>query len=162
MASQTSLKRLPLHDVQANLNYIGIPDRTTPLYTYTQQPPPGKPRTNWTYEPHPVLVRDVRGTELEEGASLDVHGFQYLKASFSDLSFDDEEEIRRIWYKEVEDWLLKVIPGAKRVLTLNCNVRSVLVCNDVGNTDIIFIQRGKGSDAKAPMGPSVRITKVSD
>lgn len=124
-------------DVQVDLNYIGIPDRTTPLYTYTQQPPPGTPRTNWKYEPHSVLVRDVRGTELEKGASLDIHGFQYLKASFSDISFENETEIRQIFYKEVENWLLSVIPGAKQVLTLNCNVRGI------------------GSDAHAPMGPSV-------
>jgi len=113
------------HDAQADLNYIGIPDRTTQLYTYTQQPPPGTPRTNWKYEPHSLLVRDVRGTELEKGASLDVHGFQYLKGSFTDIPFDDEEEIRRVFYKEVEDWMLSVIPGAKQVFTLNCNVRGI-------------------------------------
>ncbi|KAJ7583609.1 hypothetical protein C8J56DRAFT_213735 [Mycena floridula] len=112
-------------DVKVEVNYIGIADRSIQPYTYTKDPPPGTPRTNWTYEPHTVLVRDVRGTKLETGASLDVQGFQWLKGTFTDISFEDEEEIERVFHKEVEAWLLSVIPGAKQVFTLNCNVRGI-------------------------------------
>jgi len=117
--------KMPPHDVQVDLNYIGVIDPNGPLYTYTEKPSEGTPIRSWHYEPHSVLVHDVRGTELECGASLDVHGFQYLKATFRDHTFVDEEDIRTIFYKEVESLLLKVIPGAKRIYILNHNVRGI-------------------------------------
>src|SRR5713226_4148871 len=135
MASNTP--QMP-HDVQADLNYIGVLDPNTPLYTYTGKSPEGTPIRSWRYEPHPVLVRDVRGTELECSASLDVHGFQYVKATFGDHTFIDEDDISTVFYKEVENFLLKVIPGAKRIHILHHNVRSVQLHADLRPCISIF------------------------
>jgi len=99
------------HDVHTTLNYIHQDTDEAP-YNYVEAPPAGKPRTNLREDPHPVVIRDVRGRE--DTVSLDKTGFQFVKHISEEKDFLDEERITTRYYKEVEE-LLKKEAGAKRV-----------------------------------------------
>lgn len=87
---------------------------------YAGVPPEGKPRTNIQYDPHAVLIHDVRGKE--DTVSLDKTGFQFVKHESVEKDFLDEELIKTRYYKEVED-LLKREAGAKRVFIFDHTIR---------------------------------------
>lgn len=106
------------HDVQTTLNYLK-PTGELPV-TYAGTPPVGKPRSNIEFDPHTVVIHDVRGKE--DTVSLDKTGFQFVKHESAEKDFLDEELIKTKYYKEVED-LLKRETGAKRVFVFDHNIR---------------------------------------
>lgn len=104
------------HDVQTTMNYYKPLDSGAEApYNYIYDAPPGKAKTNIGLDERPVLVHDVRHTPLEVDASLDIHGFRYLKHESLEKEFDDEERIRGIYYREVKELLKREVPGAKSV-----------------------------------------------
>ncbi|KAI0769891.1 hypothetical protein C8Q74DRAFT_1448614, partial [Fomes fomentarius] len=83
-------------------------------------PPPGKPDTTVIEGPSPVVVHDARGREDE--FSLDKSGFQFVKHLSTEREFTDEERIKKVYYKEVEE-LLKNVTGAKKVIIFDHTIR---------------------------------------
>src|SRR3954465_2942244 len=87
-----------LRSVVAELNYLGpMTDRPR---TYTYDPPAGGPRTNTVNDARQIAIRDLRpaaGT-----AALDGEGFALLQHASAVRGFDDEDEIRRVYYPETE------------------------------------------------------------
>lgn len=110
------------HNVPTTLNYYTPtgPTADEAPYQYVYEPPTGKPKDNIGREPHPVVVHDVRGRESE--FTLDNAGFQFVKHTSQEKAFDDEEHIKEVYYKEVEE-LLKREVGAKRVLIFDHTIR---------------------------------------
>ena len=110
------------HDVPTTLNYYtpADPSSDESPYIYVQDPPEGKAKNNIGHEPHPVVVQDVRGREHE--FTLDKGGFQFVKHVSQEKEFDDEERIKNVYYKEVEELLKKEV-GAKRVLIFDHTIR---------------------------------------
>ena len=105
-AAQAATQTLPkkqtakAKDVVAEFNYYLDPgDGSEPLPSYV-----GKPET---YErPASVLehtVHDIRGTEDEYG--LDKTGFQIYNHVSKETAFTDEEQIKRVYYPEIEQIL---------------------------------------------------------
>src|SRR5262249_42819143 len=111
-----AIGRLP--SVEAELNYLA-PMIGRPR-TYTYDPPPGVPRTTFVDEPHRVPIHDVR--PLAREVALDTHGFALLDHRSAVRDFDDEDEVRRVYYPESEA-LLKQATGADRVLIFDHTVR---------------------------------------
>ena len=109
-------------DVHTTLNYY-FPTDSEPPYNYVYDPPPNVPRTNIGLEPRSVVIQDVRGTELEHAASLDVHGFQFVRHTSTEVAFVDEARIKDVYYKEIEELLKRDIPSAKRVFIFDHTVR---------------------------------------
>lgn len=69
-------------------------------------------------------VHDIRGEE--HLYNLQTHAFQAIRNVSSDASYntwDSEDEIKRIYYPEVENLLLQNIPGAHSVIFLGHGVR---------------------------------------
>lgn len=91
-----------------------------PAY-YRTDPPPGVPRWNASNEPHEVRIEDARGREAE--FTLDRNGFALVKAPTAVKDFYDPEEIKRVYYPEVER-LLRDKLGASRVQVFDHNVRN--------------------------------------
>lgn len=110
------------NDVETTLNYA-VPFDDQPLYKYIFSPPEGLPRKNFEFKAYPVTVHDARGTEMEQKADLDVHGFQFVKHKSLETEFLDEERIKEVYFKEAEQLLLSVIPWAKRVHVFDSTVR---------------------------------------
>ncbi|EJC97625.1 uncharacterized protein FOMMEDRAFT_149596 [Fomitiporia mediterranea MF3/22] len=109
------------HDVSTTLNYFTPTDNEAPYnYSLYVDPPEGKPRSNVGQEPHPATIHDVRGKE--DSVGLDKTGFQFAKHKSSETEFRDEERIKNVYYKEVEE-LLKKETGAKRVFIFDHTIR---------------------------------------
>ncbi|EJC97624.1 uncharacterized protein FOMMEDRAFT_130279 [Fomitiporia mediterranea MF3/22] len=110
------------HDVPTTLNYFAPTDDDAP-YFYSpsvEEIPDGKKRSNIGSESHPAVIHDVRGKE--ETVGLDKTGFQFVKHKSSEKEFLDEERIKNVYYKEVEE-LLKKEAGAKRVFIFDHTIR---------------------------------------
>ena len=100
--------RLP--HVEADMNYLApMADRPR---NYTFEPPPGVPRSNTVNEPHRVTIHDAR--PIAGSVSLDANGFALVTHQSAVRDFFDDEEVRRVYYPEVER-VLKQVTGAHRV-----------------------------------------------
>jgi hypothetical protein len=91
---------------------------------YRIDPPPGVPKWNGLDDPREVTIEDARGREAE--FTLDRNGFALVKAPTAVANFYDPEEIKRVYYPEVEQ-LLKDKLGASRVFVFDHNVRNATI-----------------------------------
>ena len=88
---------------------------------YRIEPPPGVPKWNGIDDPREVIIEDARGRESE--FTLDHNGFALVKAPTAVSDFYSPEEIKRIYYPEVER-LVRDTLGASRVFIFDHNVRN--------------------------------------
>jgi hypothetical protein len=107
-----------LWSVEAELNYLS-PTSSRPR-TYTYDPPAGVPQTTVVNEPHKVEIHDAR--PIASSVSLDTEGFGVLQHRSRVGGFDDDGEIREVYYPETVE-LLKDVTGADRVLIFDHTVR---------------------------------------
>jgi len=103
----------------AELHYL-VRTAERPTF-YVMDPPPGVPEWNGVDDPHNVLINDARGHEAE--FTLDRNGFSLLKAPSAVRNFYDLDEIKSVYYPEVER-LLRDTLGASRVVVFDHNVRN--------------------------------------
>jgi hypothetical protein len=106
-------------NLTATLNYLK-PGPEKPAY-YVVDPPPGVPRWNGVDDPREVSIEDARGRESE--FTLDRNGFALVESPTAVSDFYDPEEIKRVYYPEVEQ-LLRDKLGASRVFVFDHNVRN--------------------------------------
>lgn len=99
-----------LSHVVADMNYL-VPMAERPR-NYAYDPPAGTPRTNAEHQAHAVKIRDARPVAGQ--VSLDANGFALLEHSSGVKDFFDDEEVRRVYYPEVER-IVKEATGAYRV-----------------------------------------------
>lgn len=78
-------------------------------------------RTTATLEPHAVDIRD--GRPLAGGFSLDENGFVLVEHETVMSSFFDPEQIKRVYYPEIEA-LVKRVSNAARVVAFDHTLRS--------------------------------------
>src|SRR3984893_4421213 len=89
--------------------------------SYRIEPPPGVPRWNGIDDPHDVKIEDARGRESE--FTLDRNGFALVKAPTAVADFYSPQEIKRVYYPEVER-LVRDALGASRAFVFDHNVRN--------------------------------------
>lgn len=99
-----------LASVQADMNYLA-PMLERPR-NYTFEPPPGIPRSNTVNEAHRVSIHDAR--PVADRVSLDANGFALVDHRSAVRDFFDGEEVRRVYYPEVER-VIRQATGAYRV-----------------------------------------------
>ncbi|TWT05759.1 CmcJ/NvfI family oxidoreductase [Reyranella sp. CPCC 100927] len=90
-------------------------------FSYTYEPPVGRPWRNATYSAHNVAVHDAR--RLNEAPTLDSAGFALAPSTTSVRDFYDDAEVRATYYPEVERLVLAAT-GAERVVVFDHNVRN--------------------------------------
>jgi hypothetical protein len=78
-------------------------------------------RVTGTHEQRPVTVRD--GRPMLGEFSLEVTGFQFVEHKTEVRDFFDAEELKRVYYPEVEA-LVKNVSGASRVVVFDHTLRS--------------------------------------
>jgi hypothetical protein len=104
--------------VEAVVNYVKpTPDKPR---SYAFILPPGDPRANALNDPHTVRIRDMR--PIAEDISLDRQGFALRSHRSAVTDFADEDELRHIYYPEVER-LIAQATGGKRVVTFDHTIR---------------------------------------
>jgi hypothetical protein len=87
---------------------------------YTFDPPPGVPRSNSERESHIVGIRDARPAAAE--VSLDREGFAVLQGASAVQDFWDEDEVRRVYYPEVQRAIAEAT-GASKVFIFDHTLR---------------------------------------
>ena len=105
--------------VTAGLNYQA--EATPRPVTYLCEPPVGVPRNSGRQAEHRVAIRNGR-QELDK-LSLDTNGFVLTQHETAVRDFYDPEEVKAVYYPEVER-LLKKATGAERVLIFDHTVRN--------------------------------------
>lgn len=116
-----SLQALAITDlpqVVAELNYLKPMAERPRNYAY--EPPPGIPRTNTENDPYRIAVHDLR--PIADSVSLDTRGFALIKHDSAVRDFYDDEEVRRVYYPEVEQ-VIRQATGADRVYIFDHTVR---------------------------------------
>ena len=106
--------------VVADLNYI-IDSSDKPVY-YAYEPPAGIPRTTGKFVAHTVPIRNAR--EVANVLSLDIQGFRLVNQETAVKDFYDQEEVKSVYYPEVER-LLKEATGADKVVIFDHQVRNL-------------------------------------
>jgi hypothetical protein len=99
------IERLP--HVEGVLNYLA-PMAEKP-YNLTYEPAPGEPRSNGQPEPHKVAIHDMR--PVAEQLSLDREGIGFVEARTAMRDFYDEDEVKRVYYPECIDIVLRATGG---------------------------------------------------
>ncbi len=124
----------PANVVEAELNFV-IPNRQRPqVFKPTPELPDGS-RTG-DFESRTVPIADAR--HLAEHFSLDREGFELSRHATAVSDFLDDEEVRSIYYPEVER-LVRDATGASQVVIFDHTVR------------IDDVQKSRASDTRAPV-----------
>jgi hypothetical protein len=105
--------------VNAQLNYLA--EATPKPVNYAYDPPPGVPRRSGKYVVQSVAIHN--GREEINNLSLDTNGFVLTPHGTTVKDFYDPEEVKAVYYPEVER-LLKRVTGAERVLIFDHVVRN--------------------------------------
>ncbi len=108
-----------LDHVSGVLNYLADKDQHPVTYTY--QPPPGTAARTGAYARFTVPIWSARAIMSE--LSLDRQGFAVTRQDTAVANFYDPEEVRRVYYPEVER-LVREFTGAVKVHVFDHNVRS--------------------------------------
>jgi hypothetical protein len=106
--------------VVADLNYIAE-SSDKPVY-YAYEPPAGTPRSTGKFVAHTVPIRDAR--QVANVLSLDIQGFRLINHETAVEDFYDQEEVKSVYYLEVES-LLKAATGAQKVVIFDHQVRNI-------------------------------------
>jgi len=121
-ASIQELTDAEIKVVNAQLNYLA---ETTPKpVNYACDPPDGLPRRSGKYVEQTVAIRN--GRELLSKFSLDTNGFVLTEHETAVKDFYDPDEVKSVYYPEVER-LLKRVTGAERVVIFDHIVRNSLL-----------------------------------
>jgi hypothetical protein len=105
--------------IEATVNYIL--DNGEKLFTQTRGPGSTDVRMGGRQDPHQVVIRNARVNE--DRFVLDRDGFRFVRHDTKVRDFFDEEEIRRVYYPEMEA-LVKAESGASRVVVFDHTLRT--------------------------------------
>jgi len=114
---------IPRGPVTAPLSFYKAPEDGALPHNYVE-PLPGVPQRNWGDDWTEVRLEDLRGQEQK--FTLDNNAFdtfQNIKSGLDRAGFDDDEAIKRVYYPEVEELLLRNVQGAQRVLLFDHTIR---------------------------------------
>lgn len=116
--------QVPRGAVKANLIFFGAPLDGSKPFNHVESPPPkGLPQRNFGNNTQEVTIQDCRGRESE--FTLDEDAFQIVQdvAPSAEKDFTDDESIKASYYPELEQLLLKHIPGSTKVVFFDHTIR---------------------------------------
>jgi len=115
---------IPRGPVTANLQFYAPPSDGSKPWNYVVEPTDGSPKRNFGDADIAVTINDIRGQESK--FNLDDNAFTTLKTTPSaEKDFTSEESIKKNYYPEVEQLLLKRVSGAKRIHIFDQTLRRV-------------------------------------
>jgi hypothetical protein len=108
-----------LATIEAVLNYIV--DDGLPVFTIVAAPGGSDTRSGGTPDPHRVIIHN--GRPQARDFVLERNGFRFVRHDTKVADFYNEDEIRRVYYPEMEA-LIKAESGAKRVVVFDHTLRT--------------------------------------
>jgi len=118
-AAQTATLDVAPDQIEATLNYIV--DDGSKVFTIVAGPGGQDVRSGGTPDPRRVTIHN--GRPHEKNFVLERHGFRFLCHDTKVKEFYDEDEIRRVYYPEMEA-LIKAESGAQRVVVFDHTLRT--------------------------------------
>ena len=116
---QTAVLEAAPDTIEATLNYIVDDGRK--IFTVTAGPGGQDVRSGGTQDPRRVTIHNGRPHARE--LTLERNGFCFVPHDTKVADFYDEDEIRRVYYPEMEA-LIKAHSGAKRVVVFDHTLRT--------------------------------------
>ncbi|KAL4915415.1 hypothetical protein BDW62DRAFT_125216 [Aspergillus aurantiobrunneus] len=87
-------------------------------------PSSGPPQENYSSVAHQVTLKDIRGHEQEYNLDKDAFAaLQNVPSAMTYQSWDSDETVKTAYYAEVEDVILKHVPGAHKVVIFDHTIR---------------------------------------
>jgi hypothetical protein len=105
--------------IETTLNYIV--DDGTKVFTIVATPGGSDARSGGTPDPRRITLHN--GRLHANGFALDRNGFRFVRHDTKMADFYDEDEIKRVYYPEMEA-LIKAQSGAKRVVVFDHTLRT--------------------------------------
>ncbi len=105
--------------IEASVNYFL--DNGEKPYTFTGGPGSTEVRSNQTHDPRRVTMHN--GRPFAARFTLDGDGFRFIRHDTQMRDFLDEDEVRRVYYPEMEA-LIKAETGAARVVVFDHTLRT--------------------------------------
>jgi hypothetical protein len=105
--------------IEATLNYIA--NTGEKVFTYTGGPGSAERKSGGTSDPRQVNIRN--GRPYTGSFALDRDGFRFVRHDTKVRDFFDDEEVRRLYYAEMEA-LVKAESGATRVVVFDHTLRT--------------------------------------
>ena len=113
---------IPRGPLTTELQFYKAPEDGSKPFNYVGAPPEGQPPRNFGDLNFPVTIQDIRGQE--SSFNLDQNAFSTLTTGEStEKDFVSDESIKKNYYPEVEELLLKNVPGSKRILIFDHTIR---------------------------------------
>jgi len=116
---QLAERETAIEAISASVNYIV--DNGEKVFTQTAGPGGLDVRSGGTPDPHSVTIHNARLADDE--FALDREGFRFVRHDTKVRDFFDEDEIRRVYYPEMEA-LVKANTGASRVVVFDHTLRT--------------------------------------
>jgi hypothetical protein len=113
----------PTGAVQAELNFFKDPVDGAKPFNYVEKPPEGQPQNNYGTESHDVSIDDIRGHEEEYNLDRDAFLVVRNVTPSAEAEFEDDDSIKAKYYPEVEELLLKHVPGSNKVFIFDHTIR---------------------------------------
>src|SRR5207244_12247861 len=107
------------HTCEPSLNHHA--DSGEKLVTQVAEPGGRDSRSGGSSETHRVVIHN--GRQLADRFEFEREGFRFVDHATEVGNFDDEDEIRRVYYPEVEA-LIKRVSGARRVVVFDHTLRT--------------------------------------
>jgi hypothetical protein len=115
---------IPRGPVETELTFYVPPADGSVPFNYVEKAPEGQPQRNYQEATHKVVVDDIRGHEDEY--TLDKDAFQVFKdvpSATTYETFNSDEEVKKVYYPEVQKVLLDHVPGAHKVIIFDHTIR---------------------------------------
>ncbi|CAG8123872.1 unnamed protein product [Penicillium salamii] len=111
--------------VEAELLFYHPPaDDSSPFY-YVDSAPPGQAKCNFQELPYKIRLCDIRN-EKENSLQVTKHGVEILQnvpTKTVHETFTSDEEVKRLYYPEIEKILLNNLPGSQKVIIFDHTIR---------------------------------------
>jgi hypothetical protein len=117
--NQITQDDIGLEAIEASVNYLRDTGETP--FTFTGGPGSTELRSGGTPDPRPVTIHN--GRRIARELVLDRNGFRFVDHPTSMRDFFDEDEVRRVYYAEMEA-LIKAETGAARVVVFDHTLRT--------------------------------------
>ena len=139
--------------IDASINYYL--DNGGKPYTYTGGPGSTDLRSSTTADPHRVAMHN--GRPFVDRFALERDGFHFVPHDTKVQSFFEEDEIRRIYYPEMEA-LVKAESGAKRVVVFDHTLRTA---DDASASNARSARWSSAPTTTTPSGPGRSACAIS-
>jgi hypothetical protein len=115
---------IPRGPVSAEISFFNRPADGSVPYGYVEEPPAGLPRSNYKLTPHEVTLDDIRGREQEYNLDKDAfQAYSGVSSATTYETFNDDEQVKKLYYPEVEQFLLDNVPGVHKVILFDHTIR---------------------------------------